>query len=59
MLRRLISVFIQNNEGLENKLTRAPLLGLAKSIYYMVKEESTSQIRLDILLKGAVIQWIC
>ena len=24
------------NEGLENKLTRAPLLGLAKSIYYHV-----------------------
>ena len=56
MLKSLISVFIQNNEGLENKLTRAPLLGLAKSIYYMVKEESTSQIRLDISLKGAVIQ---
>ena len=59
MLKSLISVFIQNNEGLENKLTRAQLLGLAKSIYYMVKEESTSQIRLDISLKGAVIQWIC
>ena len=42
MLKSLISVFIQNNEGLENKLTRAQLLGLAKSIYYMVKEESTS-----------------
>ena len=59
MLKSLISVFIQNNEGLENKLTRGQLLGLAKSIYYMVKEESTSQIRLDISLKGAVIQWIC
>ena len=56
MLRRPISVFIQNNEGLENKLTRAPLLGLAKSIYYTIKEESTSQIRFDISLKGAVIK---
>ena len=27
-----ITVFIQSNEGLENKLTRAPLLGLAKSM---------------------------
>ena len=59
MLKRLISVFIQNNEGLENKLTRAPFLGLAKSMYYTIKEESTSQIRFDISLKGAVIQWIC
>ena len=42
VLKTLITVFIQYNEGLENKLTRAPLLGLAKSIYYMVKEESTS-----------------
>ena len=25
-------MFIQSNEGLENKLTRAPLLGLAKSM---------------------------
>ena len=33
VLRRFITVFLQNNEGLENKLTRAPLLGLAKSIY--------------------------
>ena len=29
----MITVFIQYKEGLENKLTRAPLLGLAKSIY--------------------------
>ena len=29
-----ITVFIKYNEGLENKLIRAPLLGLAKSIYY-------------------------
>ena len=28
-----ITVFIQFIVGLENKLTRAPLLGLAKSIY--------------------------
>ena len=34
VLKTLITVFIQYNEGLENKLTRAPLLGLAKSIYY-------------------------
>ena len=59
MLKRLISVFIQKNEGLENKLTRAPLLDLAKSIYYTIKEKSTSQIRFDISLKGAVIQGIC
>ena len=30
-----ITVFIQRNVGLENKLIRAPLLGLAKSIYYI------------------------
>ena len=30
-----IADFIKYNEGLENKLTRAPLLGLAKSIYYL------------------------
>ena len=34
VLKSFITVFIQYNEGLENKLTRAPLLGLAKSIYY-------------------------
>ena len=33
VLKSFITVFIQYNEGLENKLTRAPLLGLAKSIY--------------------------
>ena len=33
VLKSFTTVFIQNNEGLENKLTRAPLLGLAKSIY--------------------------
>ena len=31
------AVFIQYSEGLENKLTRAPLLRLAKSIYYYWK----------------------
>ena len=34
VLKSFISVFILNNEGLENKLTRAPLLGLAKSTCY-------------------------
>ena len=34
MLKSFIAVFIQFNEGLENKLKRAPLLGLAKSLYY-------------------------
>ena len=33
-LKSFFAVFIQYSEGLENKLTRAPLLGLAKSIYY-------------------------
>ena len=33
MLKSFITVFIQCNVGLEDKLTRAPLLGLAKSIY--------------------------
>ena len=33
VLKSFITVFIQYNEGLENKLTRTPLLGLAKSIY--------------------------
>ena len=34
VLKSFITVFIQYNEGLENNLTRAPLLGLAKSILY-------------------------
>ena len=34
LLQSFITVFIQYNEGLENNLTRAPLLGLAKSILY-------------------------
>ena len=33
-LKSFITVFIQYKEGLENKLTGAPLLGLAKSICY-------------------------
>ena len=33
MLKSFITAFIQCNVGLEDKLTRAPLLGLAKSIY--------------------------
>ena len=36
VLKSFITVFIQYNEGLENKLTRNPLLGFAKSIYYQV-----------------------
>ena len=35
VLTCFITVFIQCNEGLENNLTGALLLGLAKSIYYM------------------------
>ena len=34
VLKTFITVFIQYNVGLENKLTKTPLLGLAKSIYY-------------------------
>ena len=34
VLKTVITVFIQYNVGLENKLTKTPLLGLAKSIYY-------------------------
>ena len=34
VLKSFITVFIQYNEGLENKQTRAPFLGLAKSIYF-------------------------
>ena len=41
VLKTLITVFIQYNEGLENKLTRAPLLGLAKSIYYEAMQKSS------------------
>ena len=38
VLKTLITVFIQYNEGLENKLTRAQHLSLAKSIYYYHNE---------------------
>ena len=41
VLKSFITVFIQYNEGLENKLTRAPLLGLAKSIYYKAMQKSS------------------
>ena len=34
VLKSFITVFIHYNEELENNLTRAPLLGLAKSILY-------------------------
>ena len=39
VLKSFITVFIII-EGLENKLTRAPRLGLAKSIYYFINEMS-------------------
>ena len=42
MLKSFITVFIHYNEGLENKLTRAPLLGLAKSIYYEAMQKSSN-----------------
>ena len=42
VLKSFITVFIQSNEGLENTLTRAPLLGLAKSIYYLCNKASTA-----------------
>ena len=35
VLKSLITVFILYNKGMENKLTRAPLLGLATTIYYL------------------------
>ena len=35
VLTCFITVFIYCNEELENNITRAPLLGLAKSVYYM------------------------
>ena len=35
MLKSFFTVFIQYNGELANKLTRAPLLGLAKSIYLL------------------------
>ena len=43
MLKSFITVFIII-EGLENKLTRAPLLGLAKSIYYFINEMSKNYL---------------
>ena len=33
VLKSFITVFVQCNVGLENKLARAPLLGLAEYIY--------------------------
>ena len=41
VLQTYITVIIHYNEGLENKLTRAPLLGLAKSIYYKAMQKSS------------------
>ena len=34
VLKSFVKVCIQNNEGLENKLNRAPLLGSAKSFFF-------------------------
>ena len=42
VLKSFITVVIQYNEGLENKLTRPPLFGLAKSIYWRVPNEVSS-----------------
>ena len=42
VLKSFITVFIQNNEGQEITLTRNPLLGLAKSIYYLCNKASTA-----------------
>ena len=36
VIKSLVTVFVQYNKGLENKLTRAPLLGLAKSIHNII-----------------------
>ena len=38
-----ITVFIQCHVGLENKLIRAPLLDLAKSIYYNLSRDESPQ----------------
>ena len=46
VLKTFIIVFIQYNEGLENKLTRAPPLGLAKSIYYLILWNSYAAVTL-------------
>ena len=45
-----ITVFIQRNVGLENKLIRVPLLGLAKSIYYSRAFKDLVGIRLSELI---------
>ena len=39
LLKSFVTVFIRYNEGLENKLTRAPLLGWTKSTYYRVRNQ--------------------
>ena len=35
VLKSFVKAFIQNNEGLENKLNRTPLLGSAKSFFLL------------------------
>ena len=35
VLKSFVKAFIQNNEGLENKLNRTPLLGSAKSFFFL------------------------
>ena len=49
VLKSFITVFIQCNVGLENKVIRAPLLGLAKSIYYVCRVQDIICI-LDIII---------
>ena len=40
-----ITVFILCNEGLGNKLIRAPLLGLAKSIHYVLASFKMQELK--------------
>ena len=51
VLKIFITVSIQNNEGLKNNLTRAPLLGLAKSILFLVSRQPMTTFSNDGLNK--------
>ena len=54
MLKSFITVFIQCNVGLEDKLTRAPLLGLAKSIYIIhCSKNEAENIRISCVYESA------
>ena len=57
VLKSFITVFIQCNVGLENKLIRAPLLGLGKSIYY-VQLFQVSLKRTQLTVKKIIISQI-